>query len=76
MRVQRTLNSHNYYPLHRQIVQAHQPEDYPACMEFCDWIIQNGQFILHLLFTDETMFTKGGIMNHRNSHSWALENSN
>jgi hypothetical protein len=69
----RTLNCHSYYPFHQQIVQALQHEVYSAHMEFC--IIQNDQLI-HLLFTNEAMFTKDGITNHRNSHSWAVENSN
>jgi len=43
-------------------------------MEICDWIIQNNQLIPRILFTDKAMFTRDGIMNCRNSHSWALEN--
>jgi len=37
MRVWITLNHHGYYPFHQQFIQALQPADYPATMEFFNW---------------------------------------
>lgn len=74
MRVWRTLKRHSLYPFHIQPVQALLPTDFPKRMEFCRWIINNRQIINKILFTDESTFTRNGLMNRRNSHFWNFEN--
>lgn len=44
----------------------------PCIIEFCDCIIQNYQLIPQILFIGK-MFTRDGLMNYKNSHSWGLE---
>lgn len=61
----------------QQSIQALQPADYCACIEFSDWIIPNGQLIPpHLLFTNKVMLTRNRMMNQSHSYSWAFENPN
>jgi hypothetical protein len=74
MRVWRTLHNFGLYPYHIQSVQNLQPADYPARVAFCRWLIGHQQLCGQILFTDEATFTRDGITNNRNSHSWALEN--
>lgn len=74
MKVWRTLHNFGLYPYHIQSVQNLQPADYAARVTFCRWLIGQQQLSGQILFTDEATFTRDGITNTRNSHSWALEN--
>ena len=48
-------------------------------MEFCNWLLQktaeDPYFPRKIMWTDEATFTRHGIFNQRNSHTWAHENN-
>ena len=74
MKVWRTLHNFGMYPYHIQSVQHLQPADYAPRVDFCRWLIAHPQLCRKIMFTDEATFTRDGITNTRNSHSWAIEN--
>lgn len=45
------------------------------CSEIQRKYNENTTFIKHILFTDEVIFTRGGIFNTHNTHIWVIENS-
>ncbi|GBM92155.1 hypothetical protein AVEN_219270-1, partial [Araneus ventricosus] len=54
------------------------PDDFQKRVAFCEWLLQqqntdNG-FIAHILWTDESCFTRDGVFNHHNSHMWSQVN--
>lgn len=65
-------------PFHLRKVHELTPADFPARMEYANWLLQQQQrnvnFISCILFTDEAGFTKNGIINSHNLHVWAYEN--
>ncbi|CAG9786978.1 unnamed protein product [Diatraea saccharalis] len=58
------------YKIHK--VQALIPEDLPRRRTFCRWLLDQQQrlpgFIQHVIWTDESTFTRNGMWNRRNSH--------
>lgn len=72
--VWRILCNNNMSPYHKQKVQNIQPTDPPLRLEFCNWLIMNRQLHRFILFTDEAQFTRDGINNLRNQHTWAEDN--
>lgn len=76
--VWRVLHVNLLYPYHIQRVQALLPRDFPARLEFCRWFLrknaQNPNFTSKVLFTDEASFSREGITNFHNNHSWDYEN--
>jgi hypothetical protein len=47
---------------------------YAPHVKFCEWLQGNLDLLPHILFTDEATFTREGINNTRNSHTWAHQN--
>ena len=43
-------------------------------MELCDWLQANPELLGVILFSDETSFTRDGINNSRNVHTWPHDN--
>ena len=76
--VWRILHKDRLYPYHLQRVQGLKLEDLPRCVRFCQWCLEQCvrhlQFLWKLLFTDEAMFTQGGICNFHNVHIWTHAN--
>lgn len=72
--VWRSLNRNKFYPFHKQKVQHLQPGDGPLRLEFCNFLNINNQLYKRILFTDEAQFTRDGVNNLHNEHSWAEEN--
>lgn len=72
--VWRTLNNNNLYPYHLQKIQHLQPGDNDHRLEYCNWLVNHRQLFKYILFTDESQFTRDGINNLRNQHSWAEVN--
>ena len=76
--VLRTFREQLLYPYHVQRVQCLLPNDYPPRVIFCEWLqqqcAQNQHFLSNILVTDEACFTRNGIMNFHNTHTWAVEN--
>jgi hypothetical protein len=62
------------YPYHVQYVQALQPQDYTACLQFCHWIATHHYLYQYILFTDEGQFIWDEINNTHNKHIWSGTN--
>ncbi|CAH1964393.1 unnamed protein product [Acanthoscelides obtectus] len=77
-KVWQTLREEGLYPFHVQRVQALQPDDFPARVRFCEWLLHqhdnNPDFLKYILVTDESTFTRNGVNNFRNTHVWSVEN--
>ena len=63
---------HHPYPYTK--VQQFFPQDYPLRQQFCRWILQNGEELSNILWTDESLFTQEGMFNVHNEHYWDNEN--
>jgi hypothetical protein len=65
-------------PYHYTRVQHLQPEDYPPRREFCTWLLNleenNPNFVLQILFSDESIFGRRGCYNAHNWHICVEEN--
>ncbi|GBN37175.1 hypothetical protein AVEN_212413-1 [Araneus ventricosus] len=70
--VWRELWDEGLHPYHVQKVQALTPADYAPRVEFARWFLQQlaaqPDFSTHVLFTDESTFTREGISNTHNLH--------
>jgi len=76
--VWRILKEQLFYPYHIQQVQALNPPDCRARLQYYRWILRkqtrNVDMIANILFTDEAAFTRDKNFNFHNSHQWADEN--
>ncbi|GBM82554.1 hypothetical protein AVEN_29340-1 [Araneus ventricosus] len=70
--VWRVLRDEELHPYHVQKVQALIPADYAPRVEFARWFLQQlaaqPNFSAHVLFTDDSTFTREGISNTHNLH--------
>jgi hypothetical protein len=71
--VWRTLCSDSLYAYHLQRVQHLLFRDYAPHVEFCEWLQANLDFLPHILFTDEAMFTRDGIHNTEIRTLWHIK---
>ena len=59
-------------------MQESKPEDHRARRAYCRWLLQMSgdqpDFLNHVLWTDESGFTRDGIMNLHNLHIYSGEN--
>jgi len=74
MQVWRTLHEEDLYPYHDQRVQHLEPGDHAQRIVFCGWITAYHELLSVILFTGEASFTRDGINNSRNVHTWSHEN--
>ena len=74
MQVWRTLHEEDLYPYHDQRVEHLEPGDHARRMDLCHWITAHPQLLSVILFSDEASFTRDGINNFRNVHTWSHEN--
>ena len=74
MQVWRTLHEEDIYPYHDQRVQHLEPGDHAQRMDLFRWITAHPELLSIILFTDEASFTRDGINNSRNVHTWSHEN--
>ncbi|GFS59066.1 uncharacterized protein TNCV_69601 [Trichonephila clavipes] len=76
--VWRILDDSALRPFHYQRVQSLKECDFAPRQAFSQWYLQqriaNPFFAASVLFTDEASFSREGIFNTRNSHSWAAAN--
>lgn len=74
----RTLREQQLYPYHVTPVQELLPHDYNKRRHFSQWLIRkctrDPNFLSRMLVTDESCFTRNGITNYRNTHTWDDEN--
>ena len=63
---------------HQNPVQELKPDDHSARRTYCRWLLQmtgdQPDFLNHVLWTDESGFTRDGIMNLQNLHIYSDEN--
>lgn len=75
---QRILRQHNMHPYSFVKLQALRPGDDQRRIEFCEMILtkiqDNPDFLSKIIWTDESKFSRDGVINRRNSHYWAREN--
>ena len=74
MQVWRTLREEDLYPYHDQRVQNLEPGDHAQRMDLFHWITAHPELLSVILFTDKASFTRDGINNSRNVHTWSNEN--
>jgi len=74
MQVWRTLREEDLYPYHDQRVQHLEPGDHAQRMDLCHWIKAHPELSSVILFTDEASFSRDGINNSRNLHTWSHDN--
>lgn len=76
--VWRILREQQLYSFHVTPVQDLLPQDYNNRKEFCQWLVRqksvDRNFLKRILVTDESCFTRNGVVNFRNTHIWAEEN--
>ena len=73
MQVWRTLREEHFYPYHNQTVHL-EPVDHAQRMDLCHWIQEHPELLGVILFTDEESFTRDGVNNSRNVHTWSHDN--
>lgn len=72
------LHEQLLHPFKVERVQALEPGDYPLRAECARWFldkeVESPNFLRRVLFTDESSFTREGVVNVKNKHVWAQEN--
>jgi len=74
MQVWRTLHEEDLYPYHDQRVQHLEPGDRAQRMDLCHWIKAHPKLLSVILFSDKASFTRDGVNNLRNVHTWSHDN--
>ena len=62
------------HPYRDHRVQHQEPGAPARHTHFCHWISADPQMLSVILFTDEASFTRDGINNTRNLHTWSHDN--
>lgn len=77
-KISHVLHGERLHPYHNNPVQDLLPDDYEKRIEFCNWLLErsldDNEFISRILWTDESQFTRDGITNFHNLHTWAPDN--
>ena len=71
MQVWRALHEEGLYPYHDQRVQHLEPGDHAQLMDLCHWIKAHPELLSVILFSDEAAYTRDGVNNLRNVHTWS-----
>jgi len=74
MQVWRTLHEEDLYPYHDQRLEHLEPGDHDQGMDLCNWIKAHLELLSVILFSDEACFTRDGVNNLRNVHTWSYDN--
>jgi hypothetical protein len=76
--VHRVLKDQGLHPFHYTKVHRLTPDDHRLRVRFCEWILdrcnEEPNFAAFMLWFDEAMFSREGVVNMHNEHNWALEN--
>jgi hypothetical protein len=76
--VHRVLQEENYHDYHFTSVQQLENRDYESRRRYCRRLLRNYElnqiYLDHILWTDESLFTKMGMFNCHNYHQYAQEN--
>ena len=62
------------YPYHDQRAQHLEPVDHAQRMDLCHCIKAHTELLSVILFSDETSFSRDGVNNLRNVHTWPHDN--
>jgi len=62
------------YPYHDKMVQHLKPGDHVQRMDLCQWLKAHPELLSVILFSDEASFTRDGVNNVRNVHTWSHDN--
>lgn len=72
------LHMNKFHPFHLHRVQGLEDTDFVKRREFCNLLLcqidENPNFISKILWSDESQFTRDGIVNTHNCHYWAENN--
>jgi hypothetical protein len=74
MQVWRTLHEEDLHAYHHHRVQHLEPRDPAQRMDLCHWMKAHPELINVILFSDDASFTRDGVNNLRNVHTWSHEN--
>jgi len=74
MQVWRTLHEEDLYPCHEQRVQHLEPGNHAQRMDLWHWMKAHPELLSVILFSDEASFTRDGVNNLQNVHSWSYNN--
>jgi len=74
MQVWRTLHEEDLEPYRDQRVQHLEPGDHAQRMDLWHWIKAHPELLCVILFSDEASFTRDGVNNLRNVHTWSHDN--
>ena len=74
MQVWQTIHEEDLYPYHDQRVQHLEPGNRAQRFDLCHWLTAHPELLSVILFSDEASFTRDGINNSRNVHTWSHEN--
>lgn len=73
--VWRIVKREGLRPYHHVPVQALLEGDYSRRVQFCRWLLdcdlRNRSFLNRILWTDESQFTRDGVTNFHNLHTWS-----
>jgi hypothetical protein len=76
--VLRILHRNKFHPFKVHCHQGLEPRDYPVRLDFCNWLLLNIEadehFLMNILWSDESQFTRDGVVNTHNAHYWSVEN--
>jgi len=76
--VHRVLKAERLHPFHYTPVQDLEEFDPVARLEYCRVLLRkraaDPSFLENILFTDEATFTRNGVFNFHNAHTWAETN--
>lgn len=76
--VQRILKEEKLHAYHYTCVQHLREEDYPRRKRFCEDFLrrvdEDPEFPSRVIFSDESLFTREGVLNSHNMHVWDEEN--
>lgn len=73
-KVQNVLKRHNYHDFHIRPVQTLHVGDEHHRMVFCQWLLDNNNFLSKIIWTDEACFSNKGMFNRKNTHYWSQHN--
>lgn len=72
--VNRITKKNGLLPYHFTRAQMMKNEDYATRRKFCRFMLRNQEKVPFILWTDECTFTRQGMFNIHNEHTYALEN--
>lgn len=76
--IHRILKKHKMHPYSFLFLQALHPGDADRRIAFCEFMLtkiqEDESFLKKIIWTDESKFSREGVINRKNLHYWAQEN--